>query len=173
MTARPETPSVPKAVRPRYEEIIGLTDAVCYKHLNEEYAELARVAAARLARKRPPPIVQGRASSWACGIVYAIGRLNFLFDKTEEPYMGASALCALFEVSVATGSAKGKAVLDALGAFPMDPRWSTSRVLAANPLVWFVEIDGLLFDARQLPRSIQEELVSLGMIPYVPESQLE
>lgn len=67
----------PKVVRPRYEEIITLTDAVCRDRLDEEYAELAREAAARLARKRPSPILQGRAKSWACGILYAMGRVTF------------------------------------------------------------------------------------------------
>lgn len=169
MRARPDNRSVPKAVRPRYEAIIAVTDAVCMDHLDEEYAELAREAAARLARKRPSPLSQGRAKSWACGIVYAMGRVNFLFDKSDEPRLGASELCALFDVSIGTGSAKARAVLDALGAFPMDPRWSTSRVLEINPLVWFVEVDGLLIDSRRLPRSMQEELVSVGIIPYVPE----
>jgi hypothetical protein len=41
------------ATLPVAAEIIGITDEVCGKLLDEEYAELARLAVAKLARKRP------------------------------------------------------------------------------------------------------------------------
>ena len=52
---------IPDAVRPRFDEIIGLTDSVCGAHLTEEYAVLARdlvgdnpgTQAAVSARSRP------------------------------------------------------------------------------------------------------------------------
>ena len=44
---------VPIALRPVFEEIVGITDAVCLAVLDEEYTDLARRAAAKLARKRP------------------------------------------------------------------------------------------------------------------------
>jgi hypothetical protein len=46
---------IPAAARPAAEEIIEITDAVCGKLLDAEYAELARQAVAKLARKRPSP----------------------------------------------------------------------------------------------------------------------
>ncbi|HYW07915.1 MAG TPA: DUF6398 domain-containing protein [Longimicrobium sp.] len=169
MAANPELRSVPHAVRPRFEEIVRLTDPVCREHLDDDYAELAREAAATLARKRPSPLLQAQARSWACGIVYAIGRVNFLFDKSEKPYLSAPELCALFNVSPATGAAKARVVMDALNTRMMDPRWSTTSMIDRNPMVWFIEINGLVVDARQLPAAIQEELVRVGAIPYVHE----
>src|SRR3990172_4670517 len=80
---------IPKKLQPRFEEITSLTNAICQKHLNEEYAEMSRKMAAALARKRPSPLASGRASVWACGIVYTIGFVNFLFDKSFPPYMSA------------------------------------------------------------------------------------
>lgn len=168
MATNPEL-RVPHALRPRFDEIVGLTDAVCREHLDEEYAELAREAAAALARKRPSPLLQAQARSWACGIVYALGRVNFLFDKSEKPYLSAPELCALFNVSAGTGAAKARVVLDALNTHQMDPRWSTASMIDRNPLVWFVEINGLIVDARRLPAEVQEELVRAGIIPYVHE----
>ena len=44
--------SVPIKMQPIYDEIIKLTDSVCYDHLDEEYAELARRMASTLARKK-------------------------------------------------------------------------------------------------------------------------
>ncbi len=37
--------------------------------------------AAALSRKRPSPLSTGRERSWAVGIIYALGQVNFLFDK--------------------------------------------------------------------------------------------
>lgn len=57
----------------KYQEVITLTDQFAAQHLNEEYAELIRLATAALCRKRPSPLTKGKANSWACGITHAIG----------------------------------------------------------------------------------------------------
>ena len=41
--------------------------------------------AAALTRKRPSPLESRRARSWAAGIVYALGQVNFLSDDSREP----------------------------------------------------------------------------------------
>ena len=69
---------VPRKLQERFDAIVALTDEVCQEHLDEEYAQLARQATAALCRKRPSPLLSGRVSSWACGIVYALGFVNFL-----------------------------------------------------------------------------------------------
>ena len=89
---------VPKKMQEKYDAIVTLTDEVCKEYLDEEYAQLARQATAALCRKRPSPLLSGRVSSWACGIVYALGFVNFLFDKTQDPHMSAADLCAAFGV---------------------------------------------------------------------------
>jgi hypothetical protein len=55
---------VPKTVRPVAEEIVAITDAVCLAVLDGEYADLARRAVAKLARKRPSPLLRGRRTGW-------------------------------------------------------------------------------------------------------------
>lgn len=67
---------VPRALRPIVEEIVGVTDEVCLNVLDEEYADLARRAAGKLARKRPSPLSGGRRATWAAGIVYALGQAS-------------------------------------------------------------------------------------------------
>lgn len=160
--------SVPVAVRSRYAEVVRLTDAACLQGLSEEYADLARRAAEVLSRKRPSPLLGGRAPGWACGIVYALGQVNFLFDKSSEPYLSSAELCALFGVSAATGAAKAKEVRTALKTRVMDPAWTLPSLVDRNPLAWLVSIDGLLVDARRLPLAYQKALADAGLIPYVP-----
>ncbi|MDZ8257440.1 DUF6398 domain-containing protein [Nostoc sp. ChiQUE01b] len=36
-------------------------------------------------RKRPSPLATGQAKSWACGIVHALGMVNFLYDSSQTP----------------------------------------------------------------------------------------
>ena len=78
--------SVPQQMQPIYDEITRLTDAVCRDHVDEEFALLCRKLAAALARKRPSPLARGKKEVWACAVMYALGRINFLFDRTQTPY---------------------------------------------------------------------------------------
>lgn len=161
--------SVPKALQTRYDEITALTDRVSAELLNEEYAELARRMAATLARKRPSPLATGTVAVWACGILYALGRVNFLFDKTQTPYLTPAELCAPFKVSQSTASSRAKTILDLLGSMQMDPTWTLPSLLGNNPMVWMVQLsNGLIIDVRHAPRELQEEAFNLGIIPYIP-----
>jgi hypothetical protein len=160
--------SVPTAVRARYADVVRLTDAACGQGLNEEYAQLARKAAEVLSRKRPSPLLGGRVPGWACGIVYALGQVNFLFDKSFEPYLSPAELCGLFGVSAATGGTRAKEVRTLLKTRMMDPEWTLPSRMDRNPRAWFVMLDGLIVDARTLPLPHQMALAEAGVIPYVP-----
>ena len=160
---------VPQQMQNTFNAIVTLTDAVCTAHLDEEYAHLARQATAALCRQRPSLLATGRVQTWACGIVYAIGFVNFLFDKTQTPTMSAAELCAAFGVSKSTGAAKAKAVRDALDMGQMDPRWYRPSKMEENSLAWMIMVNGLIVDARRMPRDIQEVAYAKGLIPYLPE----
>src|SRR5256885_14769352 len=84
----------PKQMQDTFNAIVALTDTFCTAHLDEEYAHLARQATAALCRQRPSPLTTGHLKTWACGIVYALGFVNFLFDKSQSPSMSAAELCA-------------------------------------------------------------------------------
>ncbi len=159
---------VPAALQSRYDAIVALTDACCQAQLTEEYRDLCRRLTAKLCRKRPSPLVTGQAKTWACGIVYALGRVNFLFDQSQTPSLRADALCAHFGLSASTGSAKSKAILDLLKSGQMDPHWTLPSRLANNPMAWMIQVNGFLVDARQVPREIQEEAFRRGLIPFLP-----
>ena len=159
---------VPGAMQARYDEIVSLIDQVCHEHLNQEYAEMSRAMAATLARNRLSPLASGKAKSWACGIVYAIGRVNFLFDASQTPHVRADELCALFGVSASTGSAKSTLIFKLMDLMQFDPRWTLPSMMDENPMAWFIMVNGLIVDARHVPRPIQEEALRKGLIPYIP-----
>src|SRR5260370_17505298 len=85
---------------------------------------LARTMTAALCRKRPSPLASGQPRTWACGIVYVLGRINFLGDSSFSPHMTTAELCPVFEVGDSTVHAQARAIEQAVGTHPADP---TSR----------------------------------------------
>jgi hypothetical protein len=168
---RKQSDSVPLKMQPVWGEIVDLTDAVCRKHLDDDYARLARKMTAALARKRPSPLERGRRDVWAAAIVYALASINFLFDKSQVPHMQADDLAALFGVSQKTAANKARTVLDALKTSKGDPMWWRPSNMDNNPFAWWVSINGLVVDARKLPRDLQEQLAKDGIIPFVPSGR--
>ena len=141
---RIEEGSVPKAMAAHYQTLVALTDKFSHRHLNEEYAELARRAAAALCRKRPSPVFSGQSAGWACGILYALRPSEFPFswDKSSTPSMSMLQLCAGFGVAATTGGSKAKAVRNALGIRRWEHRWLLPANIASLPMAWMIEVDG-------------------------------
>jgi hypothetical protein len=159
---------IPKVTRPAAEDIIQITDAVCAKLLDAEYADLARKAVAKLARKRPSPLLSGRRDTWAAAVVYALGQVNFLFDASAEPHLTADELRDAFGVAKSTMSSKAKQVRDLLKMDQFTAEFMRADVIAENPMVWFIEVDGLVMDSRSLPIDYQVVAFQRGYIPYIP-----
>ena len=160
--------SVPGAVEPAYAAIVNLTESLCQQHLTDEYATLARQLAATLARKRPSPIMRGKPEIWACGILYALGTVNFLFDKTQTPHLRVDELCAACGVSKSTGENKAKLIRDLLKMYPLDPNWCLPANVGNNPMIWMLQVNGFMVDVRQMPREVQVIAYEKGLIPYIP-----
>jgi hypothetical protein len=173
MTVSARSISVPKVMLPVYQKIVGLTDDVCDKHLNSEYRDLARAMTRVLCRKRPSPVASGQPRTWACSIVYALGRINFLSDKSFSPHMTTADLCAAFDVGESTVHAKARAIEKAIGVGPFDPKWTLRSLVEKNPLFWMAEVNGLLVDLRDMPREVQEIAFQDRLIPYIPADRKE
>ncbi|WP_211251867.1 DUF6398 domain-containing protein [Desulfobacter vibrioformis] len=171
MAKAKKSENVPKAMQEVYDKIVAITDEVAKKNLNDEYAQTIRYATAALCRKRPSPLLKGRVESWACGITYAIGFVNFLFDRSQDPFMSAADLCAAFGVSKSTGGNKSKEVRDILKTFQRDPNWCLPSEMDNNPMVWLISVNGFMVDARNAPRQIQALAYKKGMIPYIPDDK--
>jgi len=160
--------SIPKGMLPLYERIVGLSDNVCDTHLDSEYRDLARAMTGALCRKRPSPLTSGQPRTWAGGIVYVLGRINFLGDRSFPPYMTTADLCAAFGVGESTLHAKARVIEKTLKPRIFDPKWTLPSLVGSNPLVWMAEVNGLLVDLRRMPREVQEVAFAKGIIPYIP-----
>jgi hypothetical protein len=124
--------------------------------------------AAKLCRKRPSPVATGKINTWACGIVHSVGRINFLFDKSQLPHMRADSLCQHFGHSAKSGSAKSTTIMELLKSGQAEPNWILPSRMAENPMVWLIQVNGLIIDARYALQEIQEKAFRRGLIPYLP-----
>jgi hypothetical protein len=161
------TVSVPKSMKMKYTEIIALTDSYCSKNLNEEYAQLVHLATAALCRKKLSPVQLGSVSIWAGGIIWAVGFINFLFDKSTSPYVNAEELANAFGAAKSTVSNKSKQIRDLLKMNQFDHRWYLPSRIESSSMVWTIMYNGFMLDARTLHREIQVVAYEKGLIPYV------
>jgi len=156
---------VPAALRPDAERVIAVTDAFCAEHLDTEYGQLCRKLVAKLARKRPSPLERGDLHIWAAASIYAIGGINFLFDRAQTPHLSGDDLSDLLGVPKSTMANKAKRIRDLLGLRQLDVQFCRKDLLASHPMAWLVEVDGFVVDARWLPPGLQEEARRRGLIP--------
>lgn len=166
--------NIPTAIKEKYEEISSLIKTFCKEKLNEDYEEVCIRALEKLSEKHPSPLLKGKANTWACGIVYAIGSNNFLFDKTQEPYIKAKELAEVFGISTSTAGSKAKEVRDYLNISWFSSEWLLVENINENPLLWMVQTDeGFVADIRNLPEEVQLKAFEKGMIPFIPAKKEE
>jgi hypothetical protein len=106
--------------------------------------------------------------TWAGAVVYALGQVNFLFDSSTKPYATADDLSAAFGVAKSTLGAKAKQVRDLTKMDYGTPEFLREDIVDSSPMTWFIEVDGLIVDARELPPQVQAQAFDLGVIPYIP-----
>lgn len=159
---------VPAEFRQVYLELVSLTDEFCNERLNLEYQELCREMAISICQPESP-VARGKRASWACGIVYAVGWVNFLGDPSQEPHVRSEEIAKWFGVSTATMHSKAKAIREGLGLIALDPDFTLPSHIDENPLVWMLQIkNGLIIDIRHAPREAQVAAYERGLIPYIP-----
>ncbi len=71
-------------------------------------------------------------------------------------------------VSTLLRKLQGKSRLEQWDGSQMDPDWSLPSMVEKNPLIWMLEVNGLIIDVRHAPREIQEEAFRKGLIPLYP-----
>lgn len=98
----------------------------------------------------------GSLDIWAASIVYTIGTLNFLFDKSFKPYIPSSDIHECLGTKSSTISAKSRLIKDLLKLNRFNNEFSTKHVFDINPLNQLVIVDGLLYPIESLPEEYQK-----------------
>jgi hypothetical protein len=133
------------------EKLIEMTSGFCDRYLDDDYKQLCERLVRKMARKRHVPFLSGRMEIWAAAVVYAIGSINFLFDKSFEPYVSAGDICNYFGTSQSTTSQKAKVIRDMFKLWYWDKEFSTSHMKKSDPFSDLRMVNGLIVDEQSLP----------------------
>ncbi|HPZ75666.1 MAG TPA: DUF6398 domain-containing protein [Thermosynergistes sp.] len=143
-------------VEEKMQKLIEMTARFCDEHLDEEYKQLCEKLIRKMSRKRNVPFLSGRIEIWAAAIVYAIGSINFLFDRNFEPYVSGDDICNYFGTSKSTTSQKAKLIRDMFKLEHWDREFSTSQMIQNDPFRDLVMVNGFIVSIKSLPPELQE-----------------
>jgi len=142
-------------IQDRQQKILDLVREFCGKKLNEEYFELSERLVQKLGRKRNVPFTTGQTQIWAAAVIHALGTINFLFDKSSEPYVSIDEINDFFGTTKSTTTNKSKQIRDLLKLDRWDNEFSTRRMSESNPIANFVMVDGIIVPLDTLPEQYQ------------------
>src|SRR5262245_31985702 len=135
-----------------------MTNAFSDAYLDDDYKQLCEKLIRKMGRRRVVPFMSGKSESWAAGVVHALGTINFLFDRSFEPYVASPDIARYFGVGQSTVEQKSKAIRDMFKMWYYNPEWTTNYMADRNPLANFVSIGGISVDALTLPPELQAVL---------------
>jgi len=131
-------------IEEKTKKLVEMTEGFCDKYLDEDYKQLCQKLIFKMKRKRNVPFLSGKLEIWAAAIIYALGRINFLFDKSFEPYVSGDDICNYFGTSKSTTSQKAKFILDTFKMGYYDDEFSTTRMKERNPFSKMAVVNGFI-----------------------------
>nr|WP_269447747.1 DUF6398 domain-containing protein [Legionella fallonii] len=104
--------------------------------------------------------------------MHALGMVNFLFDKSQNPHLSSQDLSSWFGLSQNTISAKSKSIRDLFKIRQTDPKWTLPSKIEDYPFVWMISVNGFIVDVQEASYEIQEQAYYQGIIPYIPKDKV-
>lgn len=143
-------------VEQQKQKILDLLREFCEEKLNQEYFELSERMVQKLGRKRDVPFVTGKPEIWAAAIIHALGTINFLFDKSFEPYLSLDDINDYFGTKKSTTGNKSKQIRDLLKLSYWNNEFSTKNMQDSDPFANLVMVDGFIVPLDSLPEEYQQ-----------------
>ena len=138
------------------QALIEMVSKFCREKLDEEYEELCVELVKKLGRKRNVPFMTGKLEIWAASAIYTVGSLNFLFDKSFEPYIPSSDIHEYFGTKSSTVGAKSRMIRDMLKLDRFNNEFSTGHMADINPFNQLVMVDDMIVPIQSLPEEYQQ-----------------
>ena len=120
-------------IKIKEEKLIEMTSSFCKEKLDEDYEELCIKLIRKMGRKHDIPFKRGKLENWASGIIYVLGQINFLFDKSFEPYASASDICEFYGTKKSTASNKAREIRKMFNLGQFDEEFSTEYIRSQIP----------------------------------------
>ncbi|WP_409199300.1 DUF6398 domain-containing protein [Methanobrevibacter sp. DSM 116169] len=110
------------------KKLLEMVSLFSKKKLDEEYEELSIKLIKKLGRKHNVPFKRGKLEIWASAVIYALGQINFLFDKSFDPYLTPDDICDYFNTKKSTVSDKARQIREILNIGHFDEEFSIKRM---------------------------------------------
>jgi len=136
--------------------IVDLIREFCSQKLDNDYFELSVRLIDKLGRKRVVPFMTGKIEIWAASVIHALGTVNFLFDKSFEPYVTVNDINGFFGTNKTTTGNKSKEIRDLLKMSWHNNEFLTQTRINKNPLNNLVSVNGLIVSIDTLPEEAKE-----------------
>jgi len=143
-------------IKKKEKQLLELTGSFCAQKLDDDYHQLCEKLILKLGRKRDVPFKSGKIEIWAAAIIHAIGAINFLFDKSFEPYSTAEQISVFFGTKKSTVSNKARQIKDMFKMGYYDSEFSTQKMTENNPFNEMVMVNGLIVPLSSIPEDLQE-----------------
>ena len=147
-------------IKQKEEQLIQLVKRFCQDMLDKEYEELSVKLVEKMGRKNDVPFKRGRLDIWASAVIYALAQVNFLFDKSFEPYLSADDICNYFNTKKSTVSDKARRISDMFNSNQFYSEFSAKSIDEENDF-FVLSGDGLL-----TPASDNEILFSKAFMQF-------
>jgi len=144
-------------INEKAHQLISLTTEFCEQHLDDEYEQLGEKLIRKMSRKRNVPYLSGGIEIWAAGVIYALGQINFLFNRSFEPYATHDDICDYFGTNKSTTSQKAKFIRDMFKMRYGNDEFLTERNKKDTPFGKSMMINGLIVPIDLLESESQEE----------------
>ena len=145
-----------KEIKEREKKLLDMTGIFCSKKLDDDYFQLCEKLIKKMGRKREVPFKRGKLEIWAAAVIYAIGSINFLFDKSFEPYITAQQISDYFGTKNSTVSNKARQIREMFNLTMFDNEFATEQMNETNPFNDLVIVDGLIVPLSSIPANLQE-----------------
>ncbi len=145
-----------KEIKEREKKLLEMTGMFCSQKLDDDYFRLSEKLIKKMGRKREVPFKRGKLEIWAAAVIYAIGSINFLFDKSFKPYMTAQEISDYFGTKNSTVSNKARQIREMFNLTMFDNEFATEHMNETNPFNDLVMVDGLIVPLSSIPENLQE-----------------
>ncbi len=142
-------------IKNKEKKLLELTGSFCAQKLDDDYYQLCEKLILKLGRKRDLPFKSGKIEIWAAAVIHAIGSINFLFDKSFEPYVTAEQISEYFGTKKSTVSQKARQIKDMFKLGYYDTNFSTQDMTENNPFNDMVMVNGLIVPLSSIPENLQ------------------
>jgi uncharacterized protein DUF6398 len=125
--------SAPLAFREGVAAIAAVTDLVCAEHLDTSTPRPPERSLFASPSRAPAPLERGDPRIWAAGVIYTVGSINFLFDKSQPPHLRADKLAEHVGVVQSTMVNKSARIRSLLRLSWYEPELTRCERVERNP----------------------------------------